>query len=295
MSYYARLNKAFEDVPILELTEDSKYILISDCHRGTGNSNDNFLKNQHLYFAALQYYYNNGFTYIELGDGDELWENRRMDQIIEIHSNVFWQLSLFYQEDKLYLLYGNHDIIKKYSKYNEKNCSSYFCTTTQSRQPLFPKIQFYSGLILQDTQKNYQIYLTHGHQVDALNSSFWRFARFLVRYVWSPLERFGVLDPTSTAKNNVKKHKSETRLSNWAKHKDHILITGHTHRPMLGTKDLSYFNTGSCVHPRCITCIEIQQRCFTLVKWTLGIKKDQSLYVSREVLSGPLCIDELYE
>ena len=68
-----RLDKSFRTAPVLALTPHSRIVLISDCHRGVGNSNDNFLKNQHLYFAALQSYYKLGFTYIELGDGDELW------------------------------------------------------------------------------------------------------------------------------------------------------------------------------------------------------------------------------
>lgn len=89
MGIQNRLNKAFENVPVLPLTAQSKYILISDCHRGTGTSSDNFLKNQHLYFAALQYYYKRNYTYIEIGDGDELWENRSLTQIKEIHNNTF--------------------------------------------------------------------------------------------------------------------------------------------------------------------------------------------------------------
>lgn len=62
---------------------------MSDCHRGIGTSSDNFLKNQHLFFAALKYYYKRGYTYIELGDGDELWENRSMKNIVEVHDEVF--------------------------------------------------------------------------------------------------------------------------------------------------------------------------------------------------------------
>ena len=74
---------------------------------------DNFLKNQHLYFAALNYYYQHSFCYIELRDGDELWENRSFSAIQNIHSNVFWLLSLFYEEHRLFMLFGNHDIAKK--------------------------------------------------------------------------------------------------------------------------------------------------------------------------------------
>ena len=52
MGYETRISKAFEGALKLPLSDNSKYVLFSDCHRGVGTSNDNFLKNQHLYFAA---------------------------------------------------------------------------------------------------------------------------------------------------------------------------------------------------------------------------------------------------
>ena len=56
------------------------------------------------------YYYEQGYIYIELGDGDELWECRDLTQIIDIHSNVFWLMSKFYYEHRFFMLYGNHDL-----------------------------------------------------------------------------------------------------------------------------------------------------------------------------------------
>lgn len=260
MGAYQRLSKAFEEAEVLPLADKSKYILISDCHRGNGTSNDNFLKNQNLYFAALEYYYKNGFTYIELGDGDELWENRNMAQITEIHSNTFWLLAKYCEEGRMYMLYGNHDMIKR------------------------GKEHIYEGIILKDCESKKDIYLTHGHQADFINCCMWKVSRFLVRYVWKPLENAGVLDPTSAAKNNTKKKRIENVLTEWARKENRILITGHTHRPMTGTEDSPYFNTGSCVHPRCITGIEIEDRCMKLIKWTLRTRQDRTLYVAREVL-----------
>lgn len=286
MSYQSRLSHSFDTAPVLPLTQASRYVLFSDCHRGCANSNDNFLKNQHLYFSALQHYYQSGFTYIELGDGDELWENRKMEQIIDVHSNVFWLLEKFSRQNRLYLLYGNHDMEKKRTAYSRCHCSCYFCTDTQKVQPLFPDMPYYSGIILKDIS-GLRLYLTHGHQADLLNSVFWRLSRFLVRYVWKPLEHIGVLDPTSAAKNNHRKNLTEKRLSSWAEEKHQILITGHTHRPRLEETDSFYFNTGSCVHPRCITCIEIQNRALTLCKWTVNTRPDRTLYVEREILAGP--------
>ena len=49
--------------------------------------------------------------------------------------------------------------------------------------------------------KDKDIFMLHGHQVDLLNGTFWRLARFLVRHVWKNLERFGIRDLTRAAKN----------------------------------------------------------------------------------------------
>ena len=46
MTYTFRLDKTFEGAKRLPLNKDTKYVLFSDCHRGSGTSNDNFLKNR---------------------------------------------------------------------------------------------------------------------------------------------------------------------------------------------------------------------------------------------------------
>lgn len=286
MSCQSRLNKSFKNAPVLPLDHGCKYVLFSDCHRGNGTNNDNFLKNQHLYLAALRYYYRHGYTYIELGDGDELWENRNMEQIKEIHSDVFWQLSRFYEKDRLYMIYGNHDMVKKYASFTKKKYSSYYCSSHQCNEPLFPGIRFHSGIVLRDQAAGRDLYLTHGHQASLLNSTLWPVNCFLVRYVWKPLEQIGILDPTSAAKNYTTKQKSETRLTDWARQYGRILITGHTHRPMAGEEDSPYLNTGCCVHPYCVTCIEVETGHLTLVKWYMSARESGSVYVEREELAA---------
>lgn len=296
MSYTSRLNQAFEGAPRLPLDCRSKYVLVSDCHRGIGTTNDNFLKNQHLYFAALQHYYQAGFTYIELGDGDELWENRSLAQIIETHGNVFDLLSRYQAKNRLYMLYGNHDIVKRSSRYASRHCRTFPCgcgnNPHREQKPLLPDITFYPGIILENHAgpDARDIYLTHGHQADFLNSALWPLSRFLVRYVWKPLEHYGVLDPTSAAKNYTRKHKTERRLQHYAAQNGVTLITGHTHRPALSADSPRYYNSGSCVHPRCITCLEIENMQIRLVKWTMTVHPDMSLYVAREQLAGPLSL-----
>jgi len=287
-----RLRASFEDAPVLPLDRQSRYILFSDCHRGDGRANDNFIINEFLYLAALKHYYEMGYTYLEVGDGDELWENRSMKRIKEVHPHSFEMLGKFFRDSRLYMVYGNHDMVKGKDAFPEKYFVDYYCDKMLCQHPLCPGISFYSGLILQDSLGKKDIYVTHGHQAGVMNSTFWRVNRFLVRYLWKNLEVLGVPDPTSAAKNNTRKEKTERLLAKWAKEQGILLITGHTHRPMMGSADSPYFNTGSCVHPAGITGIEIENRCITLVKWSLGTHDDQSVYVKREVLGNRVCIDD---
>ncbi len=278
MGYKKRLDRAFEGAPHLPLNHHTKYVFFSDCHRGIGNTNDNFLPNCGSYFAALQYYYQYDFCYIEVGDGDELLENRRLAQIIEIHEDIFSLLCRFHEAGRFYMLYGNHDIKKR-------KCG-----------PLFQDFPCYEGLILKSDFTD--LYVTHGHQADFFNSVLHPISGFLVRYLWTPLERFGVLDPTSAAKNNHIKEKLEKRYIRYALENNCLILTGHTHRPTLGSPLLPYYNCGSCVHPKCITCIELCGFQISLVKWYASAQKSEHfgslyrecppvypLYIKREVLA----------
>ncbi len=292
MSSQTRISKAFAEDFSLPLFPASKYVLFSDCHRGVGNANDNFLKNEYLYLAALRYYYRKGFTYIELGDGDELWENRSIQKIKEAHIPSFALLAKFSSHQRFYGVYGNHDHIKKSDRFCEKHLRTYSCSQMCCTYPLFSGAAFHSGIILRDCRQKKDLYLTHCHQADFLNGPLWPLSRFLVRYLWKPLERLGIPDPTSAAKNNRKKKASEKRLLSWAKERQCFLISGHTHHPMMGSAASPYFNTGSCIHPAGITCIEISNRRLALIKWTLDSREDLSLCASREILGEPLCLDD---
>ncbi|HWT27008.1 MAG TPA: metallophosphoesterase, partial [Mobilitalea sp.] len=168
MSTAKRLSRVLATSREIPFDESSRIVIMSDCHRGDGDWADDFSNNQNLYFAALTYYYESGYTYIELGDGDELWENRDLNMIINIHSDVFWLLSLFYKDERLHMLYGNHDIVKRDPKYMMTKCNSYYCESLNSRIALFPGINITEGLILRYKNSNNRILLAHGHQGDLL-------------------------------------------------------------------------------------------------------------------------------
>ena len=269
---------------------------MSDCHRGDGSYADNFIKNHHLFFAALTQYNYLNYTYIELGDGDELWENRRISDSVELYGDVFWLLSKFYQNNRLFMIYGNHDIVKGKNGTVTRHLDRYYDTREKKYIPLFPGIEFYEGIILQHMVTGHRIHLLHGHQADFFNDTLWRLSRFLVRHLWKPLELVGVNDPTSAAKNYNLKKKVEKRLSEWVLKENRMLIAGHTHRPVLPDPgEPMYFNDGSCVHPRCITAIELSDGNILLVKWCNKTKFDGTLYVGREILVGPVPLSDYFE
>ncbi len=80
--------------------------------------------------------------------------------------------------------------------------------------------------------------------------------------------RFGVADPTSPARNFRIRKKIDLRFIDVAEKQKKGVIIGHTHFPVFPDPgDVPYFNDGSCVHPRCITGIEIKSGSIELVKW----------------------------
>jgi len=93
----------------IELNEHSKMIFFSDLHRGVGDWSDDFAHNKQIFSHALQHYFDDGFTYVEIGDGDELWENKSFEEIKIEYYDIFELMSRFYKEKRLHLIWGNHN------------------------------------------------------------------------------------------------------------------------------------------------------------------------------------------
>lgn len=283
-----RVSQVFETAETITFDNSSRFILMCDCHRGNGSWGDDFSRNRNLYIAALNHYFRHHFTYIEIGDGDELWENKHLSDIINVHRDVFNILARFYQNNRLYMIFGNHDMPKRQQDFVKNNLYHYFDERKKDSVSLFENIKCHEGLILQHADSGKRIFLIHGHQVDFFSYDLWKVARFLARYLWRPLNVFGVNDPTSTAKNYRKKERVEKRLSQWVKQEKKMLISGHTHRPMFPEPgEVPYFNGGSSVHPQDITGIEIVDGAIILVKWNIQTNAYGRLFIKREIIAGP--------
>ncbi|MBC8200370.1 MAG: hypothetical protein H8E80_10100 [Desulfobacteraceae bacterium] len=269
------------------VSHETKLIVMSDMHRGDGTGSDDFAHNSLIYKCALGYYLMEGFTYIELGDAEELWENKTFEQIYITHTSIYDKIREFHDPDpkktRYIKIWGNHDIQWK----DDANIL----------YKIFPGIQIYESAILHSPSKpGKRILLWHGHQVDPKCSGRGAaFSKFFVRNFWSGLQKYGIKDPTRAAVNPGLCNQIDEKLYKLAINNDKnidIIIAGHTHRPVYENLSLTerrsikklkpepvYYNTGSCVHPRCITGIEITVRddrpYLTLIKWSHDVKKSK--------------------
>ncbi|TMU55466.1 metallophosphoesterase [Flagellimonas algicola] len=289
MSSRTRLNRAYKNAKTIAFDDTSKFIFFSDCHRGDNSFADDFANNRNIYFHALNHYYQQGFQYCELGDGDELWENLHFEVVFEAHKNVYQLLRQFHLENRLHMVWGNHDMVYKQKNYVDKHLSSYFEPIEDKDKELFEGITYHEALVLKHRQNQQELFCTHGHQADWWNYVCWRFGRFLVRILWKPLQVVGIHDPTSPAKNYKELIRIEKRIKRWILENNlRITIAGHTHRPRFPEPgQIPFFNDGSCVHPRSITGIEIEEGKISLIKWQIATKPDGTLQIVRVLLEGP--------
>lgn len=289
MSSQKRLQRAYKNAKRITFDDTSKFIVFSDCHRGDNSFADDFANNRNIYFHALNHYYRNGFHYCELGDGDELWENITFESIFEAHKNVYKLLREFHLEGRLHMVWGNHDMVYKDAAYVENNLSHYFEPIDGTDKELFEGIEYNEALVLQHDTTQQEIFCTHGHQADWWNYVCWKVGRFLVRILWKPLQVVGIADPTSPAKNYKEMIRIEKRIKKWILSNNlKMTISGHTHRPRFPEPgQIPFFNDGSCVHPRSVTGIEIENGHISLIKWKIDTKIDGTLQVVRVLLEGP--------
>jgi len=284
---HRRISGAYSRAKRLDVDDTSKIVLMSDVHRGRGAGSDNFAKNQKLYYTALRHYDREGYTYIELGDGDDLWQERHMWEITAEYDHIFALLAKLYREGRFHMLYGNHDMIKRSGAWTQRNLYTYSPKPMGMPSPLFPNMVVEESILLTHRPRGGKMLLLHGHQADFFNCRLWWLSRFLVRYIWQPLELVGFQNPFDNERNPRRRSRVEQILTCWGEKMDIRVVAGHTHRPIFPQHDGErYMNDGSCVHTRYITALEIAEGKICLVKWEVAVKEDGILYITKEPISG---------
>jgi predicted phosphodiesterase len=200
-----------------------KFIIFSDQHKGGRNGADDFVLCEPNYLSALDYYHQNGFHFISLGDGEELWENT-LGKVCKEHHASFKKEKLFVPRNAFTKIFGNHDLYwgnDPLASFRLKDLYEYDVTA-------------YEGVLLQTTVKEKQIniFCTHGHQGDKQSDGNW-FSKWFVSNIWAPLQMYLKINPNTPAYNDHLKSVHNTLMYEWSmQQKNTLLITGHTHQPV---------------------------------------------------------------
>lgn len=225
---YKRMDHLFktrENVLTIMHDVSKKYIVFSDFHRGVSDRADDFKpKNRKTYVHALSYYYNNGYTLIHLGDVEELKEQFLLKNVVDHQPNesILTSEKLFYQQNRLIKVFGNHD--SQWS--NTKTVRKYL-------EPHFSNVKVYEGVLL-EFKESPDVMLVHGHQGYSWIKT--NIAEKLVLPIYKlGLNLFGVSRKVNY-ESYCKIDKIENEFYDWVKdQEDMILVFGHTHRPLWGS------------------------------------------------------------
>src|SRR4051812_23398490 len=145
-----------------------KFIIFSDQHKGAKNGADDFMLCEPNYLAALDYYFQNNYLYIALGDCEELWENS-LSAVRKHQQASFEKEKRFADADRLVKIFGNHDLYWQNDPF----------ASLQLKEIFGRDIPVYEGVLLQTMVSNSQvnIFCTHGHQGDMVSDGNW-FSKF---------------------------------------------------------------------------------------------------------------------
>ena len=291
----ARLDKVFRNAFPIPFDNTSQFVFFGDVHRGDDSLSDEFGRNRHIYYYALDYYYRSGYTYVEVGDGDELLEQPKFLHIFTAHITTFDMLKRFYRDGRLIMLYGNHNLQLRNESYVSKSLYHSYDEFTDTYEDLFPGIKIHEALILKHRETGQEIFVVHGHQGDVINDQLWHLSFFSIRYFWRFMHILGVKYAASPSRNLYRRHKVEKNFNRWNLQHQIMLICGHTHRPRFPREgEPAYFNTGCCIHPRGITCLEIRQGMVSLVSWRTHTKEDGTMFINRTIIQGPEPIERYH-
>ncbi len=210
--------------PVVPLSEfGGRFIIFSDQHKGNRNGADDFVAAEANYKAALEYYDQNQFCLIALGDCEELWENLFW-QVKKAYAGIFKLEGRFLQRNAFIKVFGNHDLYWDNDPLASLELESIYGQ----------KVKIYEGVILTAMVENrpLKILCTHGHQGDASSDGNW-FSKFFIARIWAPLQAYLRINPNEPSNDAYKKTVHNEIMYEWsASQQDLILITGHTHQPV---------------------------------------------------------------
>jgi len=209
----------------ISLTGNYRYVIFSDHHKGGRDQADDFQSCEPAYLTALDYYLQDNYTLIILGDAEELWEES-LQRVMDAYANVFRSEARFYP-DRYLRLSGNHD-----------NAWEIKDLVRQHLDPFFSGIQIRQELLFDfedEPGSHSEILLLHGHQ-GTWDADILDFIPPHILPFYRQFQNKTGLGRTSPSRDAYERSVQDNQMYYWASQQEKlILIAGHTHRPIWGS------------------------------------------------------------
>jgi predicted phosphodiesterase len=190
---------------VLDISEGSKALVISDFHMGGGRGDDLYNNGELLASLLEHYYYPAGWHLVLNGDIEELLRYP-LEAIRRQWSRIYQVLDLFAARGRLFKILGNHDEDLVFDK--------------TYPYPLYNVIRIETGCI--------PIYVYHGHQSSRIYTDYNHLVRGSIRFFLKP---FGIRN-ISSARSPHRRFYVEKKAYEFSQKNNCISIIGHTHRAL---------------------------------------------------------------
>jgi UDP-2,3-diacylglucosamine pyrophosphatase LpxH len=208
----------------LDMAED-RFVLFSDHHKGDGSAADDFTKNQGVYETALDFYSEEGFRLLVLGDSEELWENR-YERVHDRYGSLITReidLAPLGRNQKKIRMWGNHD--------KEVSLLRFQIKLRRNKHDLHHGVDLRESVCLGP-----DIFLIHGHQGRFFEDKAWLISRLAVKFIWKTIQRLLHIGIDGPAENMEVREGLEMQYQRWASAQRVLLICGHTHRAIFASQ-----------------------------------------------------------
>ncbi|GAB6089807.1 metallophosphoesterase [Spirochaeta dissipatitropha] len=210
-------------------SDSSRYIILSDLHRGKRDRADDFRHSERAFNASLAWYYELGYTLVILGDAEELWQEHP-GKVTQAYHHSLELEAKFHRKNRYIRIWGNHD--------DEWESS---LQVKRYLAPIFgPDLAVHEAVLLpviQDSKEIGQLFLVHGHQGSREGDRWGKIARGMVRLLYRPFQRISGFSHSTPADSWELREGHNKALNDWtSEHPGVILIAGHTHRPVFASQ-----------------------------------------------------------